>query len=525
MKKIVLILAVLGFAVVLGIGTLTERQTDPTVLMGLKEQYTEKKPAVVDHARFAVLQRPFTSPREVTATCITCHNKRHHEIMQSNHWNWEREEYIQGRGVVYLGKKNAINNFCIGTRGSEESCAKCHIGYGMDHEGKIFTDSTNVDCLVCHDNTDTYIKATEMGGAPSPEVDLRAVAVGVGRPGRTNCGVCHFYGGGGNNVKHGDLEEAMFEPSRDLDVHMGTDGVNMSCVDCHTTENHVMRGKLYSLASSNQHRATCEQCHTATPHTDDILNEHTLKVACQSCHIPVYAKANATKTHWDWSTAGRLRNGEPYEEDDSSGNHVYLSVKGTFTWGKNLQPEYVWFNGTASHYLAGDIVADTTRPLVLNRLHGSYADPQAKIIPVKIHRARQPFDPVHRTLIQPKLYAPAKGQGAFWQDFDWQMAAAAGMKDAGLPFSGEVAFITTEMYWPVNHMVAGKTGTVSCNECHTREGGRLAGLTDFYMPGRDHSRVVEQGGIWLVILTLAGVILHGSLRVVLAARAKRRIAQ
>ena len=58
--------------------------------------------------------------------------------MEGNHWNWEREEYVEGRGIVYLGKKNALNNFCIGTHGNELSCAKCHIGYGMDSSGKIF---------------------------------------------------------------------------------------------------------------------------------------------------------------------------------------------------------------------------------------------------------------------------------------------------------------------------------------------------------------------------------------------------
>ena len=141
--------------------------------MTLKERYGKKPVPSVNHATFPSLQKTFTSPQQVTAACIACHNQRHTEIMHSNHWNWEREEYIAGRGVVYLGKKNAINNFCIGTRGNEQSCAKCHIGYGMDAQGKVFTDSTNIDCLVCHDNTDTYAKAPEQGGAPVPTLDLQ----------------------------------------------------------------------------------------------------------------------------------------------------------------------------------------------------------------------------------------------------------------------------------------------------------------------------------------------------------------
>lgn len=518
MKKIALSLILIAIAAITATALLAPDSSAPSDLSLLKEQMLKKPGKSVEHDRFSILQQPFSSPQHVTEACISCHNHRHTEVMQSNHWNWEREEYIQGRGIVSIGKKNAVNNFCIGALGNEKSCAKCHIGLGMTKDGFSFTDATNIDCLVCHDNTETYAKAQEQGGAPVDTLDLSNIAQHVGRPRRSNCGVCHFYGGGGNNVKHGDLEQALFEPQREVDVHMAVDGVNMSCVDCHRTEKHNISGKMYSLSSMNRNRATCEECHTETPHDDEVLNEHTLKVACQTCHIPVYAKVNATKTMWDWSTAGKLRDGEPYEVDDKNGNHTYLSIKGSFTWGKMLKPEYVWFNGTASHYLLGDTYADSAQALVLNTLHGSYQDEDAKIIPVKIHRALQPADPVNRMLILPKLYADAKGEGGFWKDFDWVRASEMGMKHAGLPFSGQVAFVKTEMYWPVNHMVSNKGATVQCAECHTRKDGRLASLTDFYMPGRDYSGAVETGGAWLLLLTLLGVVGHGSVRAIVSLR-------
>jgi hypothetical protein len=273
----------------------------------------------------------------------------------------------------------------------------------------------------------------------------------------------------------------------------------------------------------NLNRNTCEQCHTETPHEDEILNEHTLKVACQTCHIPTYAKGNATKMHWDWSTAGKLRNGEPYVEEDSMGNHAYMSIKGSFVWKKNVVPDYIWFNGTASHYLEGDKVQDTTKPLVLNQLHGSYADDESKIIPVKIHDAIQPYDPINRILIQPKLFAENKGEGAFWKDFNWQTASEVGMKDAGLPFSGKVSFIKTEMYWPVNHMVDSKENSLKCNACHTRENSRLAGLNDFYMPGRDYSSIVDTSGKWLLILTIIGILFHATIRIFTRKRINKEV--
>lgn len=514
MKKIILILSFFGLLAIIVIGKLSQRQYKPTILMNLQEKYSKIEPSSVDHTKFPILQKKFKHPQEITKACVSCHNMTAHQVMNGNHWNWEREEYVQGRGVVYLGKRNAINNFCIGTKGNEQSCAKCHVGYGMDSAGKIYIDSLNIDCLVCHDNTETYTKAQEKGGAPVETLDFTNIVEHIGRPKRSNCGVCHFYGGGGNNVKHGDLEMSMFEPTKDIDIHMASEGMNLQCVDCHTTKQHNISGKIYSLSSMNLNRNTCEQCHGALPHEDKILNNHTLKVSCQACHIPTYAKGNATKMFWDWSTAGKLKDGEPYSEEDSMGNHSYLSIKGNFIWEKNVTPDYIWFNGTASHYIKGDIVQDTSKLLILNQLHGSYADDESKIIPVKIHLAKQPYDPVNKILIQPKLFAEKKGEGAFWVDFNWQTAATEGMKDSNLPFSGEITFVKTGMYWPVNHMVAEKGKSVQCNECHTRNNSRLAGLTDFYLPGRDFSEPIDFIGKWLLIMTIFGVFVHGAIRFV-----------
>ena len=74
------------------------------------------------------------------------------------------------------------------------------------------------------------------GGYPAEGVDLLAVAQSVGTPTRENCGGCHFDGGGGNGVKHGDLDESLIFPPESVDVHMG--GNDFQCVDCHQTEDH-----------------------------------------------------------------------------------------------------------------------------------------------------------------------------------------------------------------------------------------------------------------------------------------------
>lgn len=486
----------------------------------LKQEYAIKPFDIVDHSKFKELQKEFKTPQEVTEACNECHNLRYKEIMASSHWNWERVSYISGRGIKSAGKKNIINNYCIGAQTNELACAKCHIGFGMTNDHFDFNNARNVDCMVCHDNSEEYIKGAASAGYPDRTVNLTKVAQSVGKPTKHNCGSCHFNSGGGNNVKHGDLENALLACDREVDVHMAANGMNMECVSCHTAKNHQILGRLYSVSSENSKRSTCEQCHTNTPHFDNIINRHNAKVSCQACHIPEYAKVNSTKMEWRWSDAGRLKNGEPFSEEDEKGNDNYLSIKGTFRWENNVKPDYIWFNGTADHYILGDTIKSV--PVILNPLFGSHDDGQSKITPVKIHVGDQIYDKVYNTLIQPKLFGMHKGDSAFWQDFDWNKASEAGMKIVGLPYSGEYGFVETVMYWPVNHMVASKDKTVSCAECHTRStNGRLAKLSGFYVPGRDYNKILDSAGTILIYLSLAGIFIHALFRIITSIRRKK----
>ena len=467
----------------------------------------------VDHKKFAILKEPFATPQDATAACLSCHTERHKEIMNNNHWTWSRDEELKGKGNVSLGKKNILNNFCIGISGSEATCTRCHIGYGWKDKSFDFNNPNNIDCLVCHDNSGTYEKGKGMAGYPKESVDLNYVAQNIGRPKKANCGVCHFWGGGGNNVKHGDLEKAILEANTDVDVHMGYDGEDMECTDCHITEKHQIAGKLYALSSENKNRATCTHCHTEAPHVNKLLNEHFIRVTCQACHIPEYAKVNGTKMWWDWSTAGKLEeDGKQIHESDADGNHNYLSIKGNFVYDDHAIPEYHWFNGTANHQLITDKIESV--PVQMNTLYGSYLDKSSKIWPVKVHRGKQIYDTVYNTLIQPKLWDPQYSDSAYWKAFDWNKAAAAGMKYLGLPYSGHYGFVETEMYWPLNHMVSKRDKALSCTDCHSRNDSRLAGLNDFYLPGRDKSSLVDGLGFAFIIFALFGVLVHGTLRAI-----------
>ena len=43
--------------------------------------------------------------------------------------------------------------------------------------------------------------------------DYNLIAQKVGKTGKDNCGSCHFFGGGGNAVKHGDLDKSLSNPT------------------------------------------------------------------------------------------------------------------------------------------------------------------------------------------------------------------------------------------------------------------------------------------------------------------------
>ena len=311
------------------------------------------------------------------------------------------------------------------------------------------------------------------------------VAQSIGKPSRKNCGTCHFYGGGGDGVKHGDLDSSLIKPNKELDVHMGVDGQNFDCVRCHTTTLHKVAGRLYTQPAFESRKSlveddltskiTCESCHTAKPHKNSAkVNDHTDKVACQSCHIPTFARVNPTKMSWDWSTAGKKKNGKPYKIKDSFGKDAYFTKKGDMHWEKNVAPDYFWFNGAMEYMTVKDVI-DPAKVVELNRPLGRMRDANSRIFPFKIHRGKQPYDKVNKTMAIVQLFPKGKDDAtAYWKKYDWAKAINFGMNYVGLPFSGEYDFVETSYMFPITHMVAPKEKALDCSECHVRKNGRMA---------------------------------------------------
>ncbi len=409
-------------------------------------------PVAGDTNDHASITGPFDTPQAVTETCLSCHAGVAEDFMQTSHWTWASDEVVMpgGNEPVPYGKVNAINNFCISALGNWARCSQCHAGYGWGSADFDFSNPNNIDCLICHDTTDTYRKAPKTAGYPEEDVDLVHVAQNVGTTSRMNCGVCHFFGGGANAVKHGDMDMTLANPTEETDVHMGR--ANMLCQTCHVTTNHDILGRLPWLNSDQGSDVLCTTCHSETLHENPVLNEHYNSIACQTCHIPAFAYEDETTMEWDWSTAGLA---------EAPDDRPWVQKKGSFVRATNVIPEYHWWNGQMELYLLGQEM-DPSAVTVLNSMDGDINDPDAKIWPVKVHKGVQPYDTEYNYLLVPKLFGP----DAFWATWDWNSSFELNQEATGIPYSGDYGWARTEMYWPVNHMVQVKGNALGCMDCH-----------------------------------------------------------
>lgn len=499
-----------------------------------------KRPSTADHAQFKALQGPFDNGSQVTQACLGCHNQAGEQFMHSIHWTWQYEHPETGQ---MLGKKTLINNFCTNARGNEGMCSQCHAAYNHTSFDFDYSNPLNIDCLVCHEQTGTYYRSPSTAGSAAcstmfegkEPINWAKVAQSVANPQRRNCGLCHFFGGGGDNVKHGDLSSALIAPDKMLDVHMDQNGLNFTCQECHQTIGHITAGSRYEMLSIDalgeglpgirRHAASCESCHGNEPH-DELsplmamkLNSHTNKVACATCHIPEFARGGvATKTHWDWRTSGKLdKNGQGFklkEYTQGNGEHraTYKSIKGDFKYDENIVPEYAWFDGTMDYTTIDTVFDPETAPIEINGFKGSYNDPKSRIWPFKRMDTIMPYDKLHNTLVYMHLWG--EDDSAYWGNYDMQKAIEYGMKEADKNFSGEYGFIETYSYWPITHMVPPAENALQCSECHSH-GGRLENLKGFYMPGRDSWWWLDLIGIMAIVLSGVLAIGHAIMRYVM----------
>jgi octaheme c-type cytochrome (tetrathionate reductase family) len=436
---------------------------------------------VPDHTKLVQLPENPT-PFQVTQECLRCHEKAGEDMLSSAHWLWRGPSPFTAGAEkrIDLGKgTNTINNFCVALTSNWPRCTSCHAGYGWKDATFDFTDTSRMDCLVCHDTTQTYAKVPTDAGMPYPQLDLRNIAQNVGKPSRKTCGDCHFQGGGGDAVKHGDMNSILYYPSRSCDVHMG--GMDFQCHECHKTRNHKIAGRSLSLPVAEGSRS-CQDCHTAAPHKyhagegheghnllNHHLNRHVEHIACVTCHSPVYSKCVPSKTWWDWSTAGDK---ERKPKKDKYGMPDYSWMKGDFAWGESVKPSYAWYNGAVKRHLIGDKISPDGATMLTEPV-GKIHDASSKIYPFKLMKGRQMADAENRMLIVPHLFGPE----GYWSTLDWQKSFEKGMKAAGLPYSGKYEWVDTVMYWGLTHEIMPAKNALGCTQCHaSMQGEKTCGL-------------------------------------------------
>jgi hypothetical protein len=193
----------------------------------------------------------------------------------------------------------------------------------------------------------------------SSGIDLSKIAKKVGKSSRDTCGACHFNGGGGDGVKHGDLDSSLGAPQRAGCAHGCLWQLDFTCGTCHKTSSHDVAGSRYAPTAKDAKgahlRGKAETTATLQPASlvpwqwppqgsQARLNTHTNKLACQTCHIPAYARGG----HRHQDDLGLVHR----RQRDAKGKHMcarmktatitYESrIKGDFTWKENVKPEYV----------------------------------------------------------------------------------------------------------------------------------------------------------------------------------------
>ena len=361
--------------------------------------------------------------------CLDCHETEAREVHGSVHYQWQGDTPYMTNGASPQGKlTNSVNSYCINILGDWEKCGACHVGKGaMPEPEATQAQLENVDCLSCH---------SEPGVLPT----------------RADCLTCHAKAGGGDAVKRGDLALATGNTSdSNFDVHMATTGANLNCESCHVWQNHKVAGKGSDLRPTDLDvEVTCSNCHNSSPHESPDLNKHTAHVACQTCHIPVYAKnasdteaTEATETHRTWLNSHSTT--APFHQE--------------MTLQNDLQPEYKFWNGLSNNYLLGDLAEldPATGAYPTSRPEGSVQD--GKLYPFKYKTAEQPMVSGTNQMI-------ALDTSVFFATGDADAATRQGLSNMGLSADTPYEWVTTDTYQLLNHQVSPSEQALRCASCH-----------------------------------------------------------
>ena len=423
-------------------------------------------------------------------TCLRCHQDEAAQVHGSVMYQWEGDAPDMASGPARQGKAaGAVNSYCVNIAGNWGGCGGCHVGLGERPSAEATADQLrNIDCMLCHQQA---YRRTKVDGRFVPDeasmgISMDQAARTVHEPQRANCLQCHAKAGGGDSVKRGDLTLAHASTSdQQFDVHMATTGADLRCQDCHTVTDHRFAGKGSDLRPTDSDvQLECSNCHgdmASGGHEGDDLDRHVARVACQTCHIPVYAKnaadsaaSEATEVHRTWLDTHA--SSAPFHPAGMTAN--------------DLVPEYRFWNRTSRNYLLHDVAQvdpgtgryPTSRPL------GDVADPEAKLYAFKYKTAEQPMATAERTLI-------AIDTSVYFATADAAAAVEQGLVNMGLPGSTAYEWVETDTFQMLNHEVSPSEAALQCNDCHGRSARMdLVGDLGFALKGPTSTVCVQCHG-------------------------------
>lgn len=395
--------------------------------------------------------------------CLGCHQDEAVDVAGSTHYRWmgDAPDMVNGFGLQQGKLTNAVNSYCINILGDWPVCGTCHVGRGLrpDDSGATYT---NIDCLMCHNEEYAVQRVRLADGSMGVGVPSDTMVQNLHRPNRANCLACHAKAGGGDGVKRGDFSLATAANSDpNFDVHMNTTGADLDCQSCHVFENHRVIGKGSDLRPTDDpargSEVSCTTCHagkdTSTGHDTTKINDHVARVACQTCHIPLYAKA-ATEIQRDWQ---RHADGSP--ADGVSGPGHPFTVKQS-----DLTPVYAFWNRRSDNALLGDDAGQTydayfdTYPT--SRPVGKVDDAGSKLYPFKYKTAVQPKTLAGNLLIALDTFEYLKESG------NVALAVQKGLANMGLNGDEKYEWITTDTYQLLNHGISSASRALQCANCH-----------------------------------------------------------
>lgn len=393
--------------------------------------------------------------------CLDCHEKEYTEMFNATHYQWQGEapDMVNQPGIPQGKLFNGVNSYCINILGNWTMCGTCHAGQGQRPDNPV-TGIDNIDCLICHNEEYAAQRTRLADGTMGVEHGTDSMVREISTPTRANCLACHAAAGGGDGVKRGDLSFALiYNIDKNFDAHMHSSENNLSCQACHVFLEHRVIGKGSDLRPTDDPARGAEiRCvDRHDPHgTNGEIGRHTPRVACQTCHIPVYAKV-ATEIHRDWRRHHDDTDADTCSELNPCPGHP-LSIK-----ADNLIPEYRFWNRKSDNVLLYDDAVRTydaqkdTWPT--SRPKGTIHD--GKLHPFKYKTAVQPKTIDDNRLIALDTYVYLKGTGNVTE------AVKAGLVNMGYPADTAYEWITTDTYQMLNHGVSDHDNALRCADCHS----------------------------------------------------------